>query len=232
MKRKTIEQTILEMLKKNTGSHMLDSGGAYGRNWQRNEKLTIAALKKQPSATLEIRKCDDGSIECSPTVSVYHKLVDTLSLDDLCHAFNSMEVPDWDSEIYGVSAEGESWIKSHFEIEGEAFNTYNWESNLSQVLQGQALKHTETGDDYILIQIHGGCDVRGGYTDAKLFKIEAEGVYGVLSDDCMFPHVDWMGEWIAHSGSSATDEDFKALAKEFKVRKGQTKTINGAIASR
>ena len=26
------------------------------------------------------------------------------------------------------------------------------------------------GEPYLLLQIHGGCDVRGGYTDAKLFK--------------------------------------------------------------
>jgi hypothetical protein len=26
------------------------------------------------------------------------------------------------------------------------------------------------GEPYLLLQIHGGADVRGGYTDAKLFK--------------------------------------------------------------
>lgn len=28
---------IYEMLTENTGRHMLDSGGAYGRNWERNQ---------------------------------------------------------------------------------------------------------------------------------------------------------------------------------------------------
>ena len=26
-------------------------------------------------------------------------------------------------------------------------------------------------EEYILIQVHGGCDARSGYTDAKLFKV-------------------------------------------------------------
>ncbi len=34
-----IEELITAMLKENTGSHFLDSGGAYGRNWQRNQKV-------------------------------------------------------------------------------------------------------------------------------------------------------------------------------------------------
>ena len=28
---------IADMLQENTGRHMLDSGGAYGRNWERNQ---------------------------------------------------------------------------------------------------------------------------------------------------------------------------------------------------
>ena len=52
---------------------------------------------------------------------------------------------------------------------GASFNTYNYASALSQVLQGTYV--SINGKDYILLQIHGGCDVRGGYTDAKLFRL-------------------------------------------------------------
>lgn len=30
------ERVLIAMLTENTGRHMLDSGGAYGRNWERN----------------------------------------------------------------------------------------------------------------------------------------------------------------------------------------------------
>ena len=39
---KTIEQTIFDMITENTGTHMLDSGGVAGRNWQRNKEKTLA----------------------------------------------------------------------------------------------------------------------------------------------------------------------------------------------
>ena len=43
-----------------------------------------------------------------------------------------------------------------------------------QCLQGANL--TINNEEYILIQIHNGADVRGGYTDAKLFKLNDEGL--------------------------------------------------------
>jgi hypothetical protein len=49
-----IENVIASMMTENTGTHMLDSGGAYGRHWQRNKGLTVDALKEMPSATLEV----------------------------------------------------------------------------------------------------------------------------------------------------------------------------------
>ncbi len=44
----TIQQTICNMLTENTGTHMLDSGGEGGRNWQQNQGLTVAALEAAP----------------------------------------------------------------------------------------------------------------------------------------------------------------------------------------
>ena len=45
---------------------------------------------------------------------------------------------------------------------------------MSQILQGANLTINE--EHYILIQIHGGADARGGYTDAKLFKCDEDGM--------------------------------------------------------
>ena len=43
------------------------------------------------------------------------------------------------------------------------------------------------GEHYVLIQIHNGADVRGGYTDAKLFRLNDYAEHHiVLTDDCMF----------------------------------------------
>lgn len=222
-----IKSLIAAMLTENTGTHMLDSGGDNGRAWQQNIGKAVADFQAEPSATAEIYVREwEGKLtaEVLPTVSVFHLLTGgVLELDDLCHAFNAMPVDNWGSdEFYGVSVEGAAFINAHgFLSERHNFNTYNWSSNHSQVLQGAELTlGEEFGDDrYILLQIHGGADVRGGYTDAKLFKLadHAE-FYNVVEDNCGFsdPNGDnglsWHGEWINSDGGCADDDDLLAFA--------------------
>jgi hypothetical protein len=52
---------------------------------------------------------------------------------------------------------------------GTVENTYNHENNLSQILLFVTFNYE--GNKYALLQIHGGADVRGGYTDTRCFKL-------------------------------------------------------------
>lgn len=167
--------TLHKMITENTGRSFLDSGSAYGRNWERNQGITVKALKAMPSATCDQYGCY--------TINVFQFLRDRLYLDDVCKAFNRKHVPtsDWDGDMaYGLSAKGQQWLeKREFSVCGSdsGFNTYNDSAPLSQVLQGTWLTNDPEWDGefdyyaeyYLLLQLHGGCDVRGGYTDARLF---------------------------------------------------------------
>ena len=171
------EKQLYEMLTTSTGRALCDSGDAYGRNWERNQKLTIDDFINSAPATLEIVKYDDG-FQFSATISLFHRLNNCLELDSLCEKFNSKKVNDWDGDYYGTSASGYKWIKAaglapDDDAIGAAggFNSYNFDNVLSQVIQGHFLRSDDNGDKYLLLQIHQGCDVRGGYTDAKLFKL-------------------------------------------------------------
>lgn len=154
------------MLIENTGTHFLDSGGAYGRAWERNQGKTIEDFECEPE---ERWVYDKRFNSLDRTVSVFHYL-SQLETDWVCDYFNAMGCPDWDAEeVYGVSKAQWDWLNSKCEVEIDyAFNTYNGDSDLSQILQGSWLVIND--EHYLLLQIHGGCDARGGYTDAKLFK--------------------------------------------------------------
>jgi len=184
-----IEQTIYNMLTENTGTHMLDSGNAYDRHWQRNQKKSIEDFKKEPEATLSFDVSGDW-IYLDPTVSVFHKLTKVLEEDELCKEFNAMKVNKWDSEnYYGLSKEGENFLfqngfSAYDNSQGGVWNTYNFENCFSQVLQGCDLEGEYTCDNYVLLQIHQGADVRGGYTDAKLFLNTHD--YTLIDDSCYF----------------------------------------------
>ena len=223
----TLQNTIAAMLTENTGTHMLDSGGANGRAWQQNIGKAAADFQAEPQATAEIYVREwQGKLtaEVLPCVNVFHLLTGgALELDDLCREFNAMPVNDWGSDdYYGVSHDGADFLSDHgFRPEGNGFNTYNWAANHSQVMQGNELVlDGEYGEErYLLLQIHGGADVRGGYTDAKLFKLDDHAeIYNVLTEDCGFSDpnghnvVDWHGEWINSDGGCADDDDLLAFA--------------------
>ena len=96
-----------------------------------------------------------------------------------------------------MSKEGENFLNSYgFKTvsgdENVDWNTYNWSICFSQVVQGTNLI-SDNNENYVLIQIHQGADVRGGYTDAKLFII-SDGMdcehYKVYDDRCSFSVID------------------------------------------
>lgn len=210
------EDLIYAMLTENTGKALGDSGDAYGRNWQRNQKKTIDDFRNEPSATVEVHYYQgrDGKehFECWPTISLFHHLTDVLTQDALCREFNAMECDVWNAEYYGINVDQQEWLEMvGFTFEGDSWNSYNWSANFSQVVQGQNLELD--GDRYVLLQIHGGCDVRGGYTDAKLFKLKGEMVmdematFWTTDENGEELALDWIGsEWVDREGMTPDDE--------------------------
>jgi len=171
------KELVYKMLTECTGKHMCDSGMSDSRHWQRNQKKSIEDFENEPEE--HIYKEGDYIYR---DLSVFHYLSE-LELDDICDRFNRIQSQsdNWDSDfnsdkfVYGVSAEAQQVLEHHNEvIINRSWNTYNGESDLTQTLQGANLTINE--DEYILIQIHNGADVRGGYTDAKLFKLNDEGM--------------------------------------------------------
>jgi hypothetical protein len=168
----TTKEIIFGMLTENTGAHFLDSGGAYGRAWERNQGKTMADFEAEPEQQFTYHK--HGNY-LERRVSVFHYL-SQLQTDWICDYFNAMPCGDWDAdneEVHGVSQFQWDWLTNKCEVEvNYGFNTYNGDSDLSQILQGSWL--TINDEQYLLLQIHGGCDARGGYTNAKLFQCQEE----------------------------------------------------------
>tara|TARA_R110000796_G_scaffold206733_1_gene323056 strand:- start:458 stop:1093 length:636 start_codon:yes stop_codon:yes gene_type:complete len=170
------------MLTENTGTHMLDSGGANGRGWQRNQKKTIEDFENEQE---EVYQLDAKYKEIYRTVSVFHYLTNNLEVDNICEHFNNLQnaFDNWDADadVCGVSFQAFEYLQNNFDIELQrSWNTYNGESDLSQILQGANI--TINDEEYILIQIHNGADARGGYTDAKLFKLEEYMIHEYLQE--------------------------------------------------
>lgn len=197
----TTEAVLRGMLTENTGRHLLDSGGAYGRQWERNQGRDFATER---DIRLTFRW---GYIDV--TVNVYHALLDALWYE-----------PEGDAFFHAWGETGDRTRESWFSLverfleemlpntsgiygEGDHFgeNTYNSENLLSQVIQYEfftlnddtVLSHPDVPHDveltagtYVLLQIHGGCDVRGGYTAPRLFSAVDETILTVGRDATIF----------------------------------------------
>lgn len=214
---------IYKMLTTSTGSAICDSGDAYGRNWERNAKKSLEDFESEPSATVEVYKWERDGVthwDVSPCLSLYHHLKSALSLDVLCNEFNALGCGNWNGDFYGTDSDQCEWLENNeFTPENDSFNSYNWSANYSQVVQGQRFDHD--GEKYVLLQIHQGCDVRGGYTDAMLFKLESE--YGFLYEGAGFcadlPNgeyitLDWHGaEWCDSDGMMPSDDYIKQFCE-------------------
>lgn len=59
-------------------------------------------------------------------------------------------------------------------------NTYNGEDLLSQTLQYVYFRCD--GTDYVALQIHGGADVRGGYTEPVVFETSDDYGHGIMDN--------------------------------------------------
>jgi hypothetical protein len=173
------DRKIAAMLRENTGRHMLDSGGAYGRNWERNAARNFAA---EPACTLKFSlfvKPEEiegsalssvGSIEA--THNIYHFLSEALTYDVTMNRrfSNFVKKIDDDDSWTNIVLDFIDFLGKKETVTNVSgwVNTYNGEDMVSQVYQ--YLIFAFEGDEYAAVQIHGGCDVRGGYTDPVFFR--------------------------------------------------------------
>ncbi len=181
------QKVLAGMLRENTGASILDSGGAYGRSWQRN---LVKPFWEEPRTTLEFRQYD-GKVEIGVTHNVFHWLSDKLTYNrSMTKALRKLgereglsgmrlaeRFPEWlaekGAEVGGIYGEGGPQV----------VNTYNGEDCLSQTLQyvyftlcdGQyGRRRSYVEGEHVVLQIHGGADVRGGYTEPVVFDVDDE----------------------------------------------------------
>lgn len=165
------QKIIAAMMKENTGVHLLDSGGAYGRNWQRNQALDFMS---EPSATLEIKKYGERT-EISVSINLFYFLSRALEYD--AETQNKLDrYSDENPELYGTELI-KDFVKSAGGIQTGSDNSYNSENMLSQDFQYFLWDSSKDRYIRVFIQVHGGCDIRGGYSNPKCFFVKDESIF-------------------------------------------------------
>lgn len=189
---------VKAMLQENTGTHFLDSGGAYGRHWQRNQNR---AFYNEPEYTV---KFDQYGI--TYTKNIFWFLVNNLDYDtQLNREFTRYSTLNDNKTPSGYVLDSwftilEHWIDHKIKTgfikstgfygdggkpkkAGDIFchYTYNEENCLSQDYQ-YYLFQDDYNTEYIALMIHNGCDARGGFTKPVIFEVREDSFY--MTNDC------------------------------------------------
>jgi len=191
---------IIAMLKENTGIHFLDSGGAYGRHYEKNQGRDF---KSEKPCEAEINEWKDGNWEVSLSYNIFHFLNNYLEHNKECEKLGKSflefcETPEYKDKAWLECME--AWAATVHE-EGQhpspyTENTYNYDNLLSQVIQFTTFEKQEK--TYILLQIHGGCDERGGYTKPRIFLVPDTDYFRLAMFDvsawCPKCHAHWYSD--------------------------------------
>lgn len=174
---KKLKAVANSMLKENTGQHMLDSGGAYGRQWQRNQTRDF---EKEPVVFEHIDgDRDTGEVkEMWATYNLYWFMQNFLYLDKDTTYLNTkfrkfatsdkMKNEPWEDCLDEFTKKE----KGNREY-GEYTYNHGSECILSQDIIYDVMTFPVPDDEecqFICIRIHGGCDARGGFTAPYFFK--------------------------------------------------------------
>lgn len=227
---------ILEsMLKQDTGRHMLDSGSHYGRHFKENQE--IDSMEDTPVSTHDIRNYgDEDEIELLSYVSTYHFLKYRVEYTKQSHELHKQFKDYCNRE----ELEGEAWTTCMDALLGnQMVNTYNGQHNVDQVLQYTSFTLKGVGydtersprpedrefvlndrivkavpdihGDFVALQIHNGCDVRGGYTAPVIFEAPHGANYIHMSPatDIICSECGWVAS--QHSSGRRRDGDWDNL---------------------
>lgn len=216
------QSKLIEMLKTNTGTAMMDSGGTpqydkdgnytgsihgYGRAHERNQSRSFidedevslrfdvyGTTAKVSGEKKQVRRGDVGFV-----VNVFHFLDRYLEYDEQIDNFYNWyleEVKVEKDDPYPQDvADFMAWMCNEgFKLGGlygggddpMAINTYNEQSNLDQVLQFSLMCVESVPEKYenrlpmadfyiVMLQIHQGADMRGGYTMPTGFTMRNPG---------------------------------------------------------
>jgi hypothetical protein len=162
------EEKVKQMYYENTGTNFLDSGSIYGYGYEKTEKYGIPQELYILDKDANLEDCEIGY---DVMVNLYYLMVEYLTyaekLTNELHEFAEQFQDYYWTDII------DDWCEENgFKINYHD-NTYNFDEVLSKVFQFWDIGNGD--EEFIIIQLHNGCDVRGGYTKPAIF-------FGCISD--------------------------------------------------
>ena len=161
------EQILKEMFEENTGIHCMDSGGKSNRGWQIRQKNPDWI--NTPKIYMEYDEI------CRSTYKVLCEML----------KFEPAEQAKLDYLLNEDENDEEYSISQFFPQSMNYGNTCNDDTDLDVDFQFYIDGNEQI--PLIIIKVHNGCDLRGGYSSPKVFSFEYfEDLYEIFSENTYF----------------------------------------------
>lgn len=167
------KKMILAQLQENTGRALCDSGGAYGRHWERNQGKTWDDLAF--GEKLEAYVYTHGErpqLELCLVVSLASYMENNLT-------YNANLQEEYDVFCEGKDEYAMRLMESFAATQGNMSPisyTYNDDNCLSQDIQYITFEYG--GEECALVQSHNGCDARSGLGSPKAYNLRGDHYLG------------------------------------------------------
>jgi len=176
--------------RENTGQHFLDNGIAYGYSYN-------APVRPEDADAVTVHFYN-GELEY-PSIHLPHFLHAMFDAEDETATI-------LEKRLYTIAdtMPRESWYDvvrafldalEGYEVHERGYNTYNYDDDLDQVFQAEAIL-VDGYDEYHILRIHTGCDVCGGYT-SPVIVLARDSDY-VWFRQCDFRCHECYADWDSH----------------------------------
>lgn len=159
------KDVIKAMLTENTGENMLDSGFESGRWWQKNANRDF---ESEDACKVEFGGLGHNQIRYEYSVSLYHWMNTYLVYSPgFQEEYEEFVKAQGEEDCYELA---EDFLKE-LGYKTNTGNTYNENLALDQGFQF-VIGGTEDGRFLMVVWVHNGADIRGGYTKGRVFKFK------------------------------------------------------------
>jgi hypothetical protein len=184
-----MHDVVASQLTENTGRHMLDSGSHYGRHWEENrdnppwEQPEWVVNDGWVTHNLYHYMTEEFSRDerCfALEASLYAYAIDgggegmswLAAMEEWAEMVVSGSVPTEEQQSSGITEDVlETLYAIPHECEDRVWtqNTYNGNGTHTLSQDYQSVHLGDSMCPYTLLQVHGGCDIRGGYTAPRVY---------------------------------------------------------------
>ena len=191
-------QILGKMLREDTGRVLIDGGDYHGRHFESRRK--IKSFAKLPYAKLAFMAGDEPVV----LKNTYLALAEFLTYSpDMTRLFRKSVSNQF--SVYEIEKFADETSECKHECCRLGGNSHNMDDcTLDSAIQFETFSRDDK--TYVILQIHGGCDSRWGYTLPRVFEIE--GAMEFLSEIIQIGGCCSCGRW-SLSGDMAQGEGFE-----------------------